>query len=84
MKVQIDKTQYTKFVDASVDAFTAQCRGADGWEVLFATSKPAPDTDGVIVPPGLPYGLTRSNGVGNGWAKLPANASAQTADVVVT
>ena len=81
--VQITKTAYTQFVAADVETFTAQCRAMSGMEVQFAAAQPAVDVDGVLVPAGLPYGVTRANGSGIGWAKLPAGAPVETADVVV-
>lgn len=83
MIVQIVKTEYTKFVDASVEAFTAQCRALTGMEVQFGTAKPAANVEGVIVPAGLQHGVTRANGHGHGWAKVPAQASDDSASVVV-
>jgi hypothetical protein len=83
MVVEITKTEYTKFVDAALDAFTAQCRGADGWEIQFGAEKPVASEPGVIIPSGLGNGVTRTNGAGHGWAKLPASAGAPSADVVV-
>ena len=81
--VQISKTAYTKIVDAAVEAFTAQCLATSGMEVQFGTEQPAASVQGVIVPAGLPYGVTRANAAGHGWAKLPAGASLESAEVVV-
>jgi hypothetical protein len=38
---------------------------------------------GVLVPNGLQYALTRANGSGHAWAKLPEDAPLLTAPVVV-
>ena len=81
--VQINKTEYTKIVDAAVEVFTAQCRAMVGMEVQFGAEQPDVDVAGVLVPGGLPYGVSRANAAGHGWAKLPADAAIDTADVVV-
>ena len=81
--VQINKTAYAKIVDAAVESFTAQCRAETLWEVQFAAEQPAADSAGVLVPPGLEHGVTRANGTGHGWGKLPDSAPIETANVVV-
>jgi hypothetical protein len=80
---EINKTGYTKFVDASVTAFTAQCRGSGIWEVQFGSEQPAANTDGILVPAGLPHAITRANAEGHGWAKVYDRALNTTAFVVV-
>lgn len=81
--VTITKTAYTKLVDTAVEGFTAQCRAETLWEVTFAETEPAVETAGALVPPGLEHGITRANGTGHGWGKLPASAPVATAAVVV-
>ena len=81
--VPITKTEYTKIVDAAVEVFTAQCRAMSGMEVQTGVTEPDVDTAGVLVPGGLPYGVTRANAAGSLWAKLPASAGVESADVVV-
>ena len=81
--VQINKTAYVKIVDAAAESFTAQCREETLWEVQFAAEQPAADSAGALVPPGLQHGVTRANGTGHGWGKLPTSAPVATANVVV-
>jgi hypothetical protein len=79
----INKTEYTKFVDASAETFTAQCNSASGWIVQFGASQPELAVAGTHVPGGFQYGVTRANGTSHGWGKLPAGAAETTAEVVV-
>lgn len=81
--ITITKAGYTKFVDAAAEAFTAQCGALTSWVIVFGADEPSADEPGVIVPPGLPYAVTRANGSGHGWGKLPPSAPVATAAVIV-
>jgi hypothetical protein len=81
--ITLSKTAYIKLADASLTAFSAQCRSTTGMEIVFDDSLPAVATPGVIVPPGLEHGVTRANGEGHLYAKVPAAAPEDAAIVAV-
>lgn len=81
--VTITRTEYTLLAPAEAESFTAQARGPYGMEVLFATAAPAVATPGARVPAIPGYGVTRANGDGALYAKIPADSPPDAIDTVI-
>lgn len=81
--VTINKTGYTLIVDGAREKFTAQLQGDDPMVIVPADTTPALETAGITVPAGAEYAVTRAIADGRIYAKLPADAAADTATVVV-
>lgn len=84
MIITINKNEYTKIVDTSVDAFTVQAPSSGFvWEILFSSTKPAASDLGVIVRGGVDTTIGRQHGTNHLWAKVPATSPEETVDLVL-
>jgi hypothetical protein len=80
--VEINKTAYVGIVSNTADAYSAQCRGSHGFELLCDSV--VPTGPGILVPPAPGSAATRLLGEGKVYARVPGNAPYETDIVVVT
>jgi hypothetical protein len=81
--ITITKTEYTLIVDGAREKFVAQLQGDDPMVIVPADTAPALETAGITVPAGAEYAVTREIADGRIYAKLPDDATAETAAVIV-